>query len=239
MSEEDWLGVLRAGCDEGLLGEGTRFNRQMPLLMWCQSHIDEFFDHYVMRSEFERLYGADIPKSEWDLIFNDVERQTVGDVSRLLSRCGGRLIVVDPIHMAGRPCLAGGMFLALRALLRREGLDVSELTPSTMLDTFGRRDLFRLWDSVWRIDPGYRPDPVWWALPAAWQWVMRFGFFGLTLLSRGVAVAALILQCGRVAIRRLKPFRRAHDASARPRAVTLRDVCERLAARCAMHVDIT
>ena len=66
--------------------------------------------------------------------------------------------VIEPVPVLGRPCLATGAFLTVRALVEQAGADVSELRPSSPLMPY-----LWLWPEVFRwqlprLAPGRVPE---------------------------------------------------------------------------------
>ena len=144
---------------------------EAELLPWVQ--LAESFNEY---------WGINCTQQEWRAVLKPERKRTLREVCELIAANTTRPIV-RPSTILGGNCLPAGVFLTLRSRLKREGIDVTELRPSTPLKDYARRHSFELLDAASRLQPGVI-DKVSWFAP------INDAGFGIFMLS----MACLLLQ---------------------------------------------
>lgn len=80
-----------------------------------------------------QVFDVSIPYRTWKAVVRPKNKPTVRDLCELIA---SEAVVEDvqPLSILGRECLPAGAFLAVRNMLADEGVDVSDLRPSTPLE---------------------------------------------------------------------------------------------------------
>jgi hypothetical protein len=184
MTEGEALRVLLAArCDDGIELEyeldafepADTLSRFFGLRVKWKSLADDLSEHFEL----------DVSDTEWARVLTPVDERTMGD---LVAFVASRAQVVDvrPVCVLGHTSHAAGLFLALRAVLTRYGVDARDLTPSTPLSRLAEVPYERL-QRVWRqIAPG-QPIPIMSDLPGCLGFALIF-LTGLALLPVGYAL---------------------------------------------------
>ncbi len=134
------------------------------LIPWEKAAPEVQFDHGldelaaidgIDAAMVEQYFGTGpLPPEWWEKV---AEFGTVRGLCHALARCA-EVPVLEPVAVAGRPCLAAGAFAVVRSLLAKAGADVAELRPSSPLLPY-----VWLWPDVFRwqlprLAPGRVPD---------------------------------------------------------------------------------
>lgn len=85
-------------------------------------------------------WGFECSREEWRAALEPATERTLRDVCELLAR-HAKIPRPRPAMLLGSPCVSGGTFLTIRALLGEAGADAREIAPSTPLDYYARRYL--------------------------------------------------------------------------------------------------
>jgi hypothetical protein len=101
-------------------------------------------------------FAIDIDRAEWGRFIARDPAPTLGDMSDLIAD-RATIPSIEAIGFGGAACDHGGVFLALREILRRQGLDVSSLRPSTSLDACLDRFSYKFIDAVHLLLPKSSP----------------------------------------------------------------------------------
>jgi hypothetical protein len=102
------------------------------------------------------LFGVRLGDDVWKRILEPVKERTLGDVCDLLARHATVTCVV-PVTVMGDTSLAAGAFLAVRQILAKAGVDVSNLRPSSEIAPVLRSMPTHAWGELMRIAPGRLP----------------------------------------------------------------------------------
>lgn len=124
---------------------------EAELLPWTQ-----------LAAGYNEYWGINCTQEEWYVVLKPERKRTLRDVCELIAAHATRP-VVQPSTIFGGNCLPAGVFLTLRSQLKHEGIDVTELRPSTPLANYLRRHAFELLDAASRLQPGVVEKVSWFA----------------------------------------------------------------------------
>lgn len=81
------------------------------------------------------LFGIDASLKEWKPVLTPQKKRTLQDVCEFIAQ---RAVVAEipTTSLLGKPCRTAGAFLTIRAMLEEQGVDTSELAPSTPLNRY-------------------------------------------------------------------------------------------------------
>lgn len=107
-------------------------------------------------------FGVDATRDEWLKVLTPGSQRTLADVCDFLVKKGARLPASEPIRIFGTECDSAGAFLTLRSLLAEEGINVSDLRPSSGLAAFVKKKkrLHALLLVMNKLAPGVLPEPL-------------------------------------------------------------------------------
>src|SRR5918999_618718 len=105
-----------------------------------------------------KWFDIALPDSAWRVVLHPSDKHTLRDVCELIAAHAQRPIS-RPARIAGVECEAAGAFLVLRTMLRHAGVPVSDVRPSTPLESVARRYLGELLTTTGRLAPGIIPTP--------------------------------------------------------------------------------
>jgi hypothetical protein len=74
-------------------------------------------------------------RDEWDRVLKPCGTRTLRHVCEFLAG-RARVAQMEPITLFDRPCLSAGVFLTIRTMLARAGVDVTDLRPSSPLGPY-------------------------------------------------------------------------------------------------------
>ena len=87
-------------------------------------------------SEFlNQEFRINASKSEWKKVLTPEDNQTLGDLCDFISDSAEKT-VFKPVIRFGSESLSAAIFLTIKMNLKRKGVDVSELRPSTLVESF-------------------------------------------------------------------------------------------------------
>ena len=184
---QEVLEVLRDGMRQEnaanpYYDDGARLGLNTTIADWLEM-IDP--DYLTTTKRLGRGLNARWKLTESDVIWLTVleplDRRTMADLCTFLA-ARVRLPQARPASVLGRPCLEAGVFLTIRSLLERDGVDVSSVAPSTPLHEYTRRHPHVFFNSVFALAPG--------ALPAA---RVRAPWGAACTLLLGLAMLSLLL----------------------------------------------
>ena len=105
---------------------------------------------------FNAMFGTALPAEAWRAVLEPARQRTLGDVCRLVA--GNTVVpVIEPVAVMGDRSRAAGAFLAVRRILREEGVDVSDLRPSSPLTPYLRDRWPGIVARLRRLAPGRLP----------------------------------------------------------------------------------
>ncbi len=185
--------VLRSIFGPAAEGYGPALEPGTPIEEWFAAwDLDEF--HLCGRSPTVRWlcrwWDVEIPWSQWRPVLKNRAQHTVGDVCELIALYARRPVAREAVVL-GRPCRAAGMFLAVRSLFARHGLDVARVAPSTGLAPFLRRRHEALDCDLRKLAPAVLPLPT--IVPAFFLRVSAAAvWIGMLLLIATLATVTLV-----------------------------------------------
>lgn len=97
-----------------------------------------------------------VPLSEWKELLTPPRIKKLRGVCELLSASSRPKEVVIPL-VFGRPCPSVGVFFAVRELLERDGADVSQLSPSSLISTYSINHSRVFEQDISQLAPGTLP----------------------------------------------------------------------------------
>lgn len=133
----------------------------------------EFLDH---------VFGLKRSKQAWRSLLQPAHERTLGEVCQHLAQVA-RIEALEPLPMLGKPCLSAGVFLTIRSILARDGADVSNLRPSSLLKPFLRHHYSTFMCHIAKLAPGRLP--VLQIHRPFQDSLVKLGFFGLLLCIAG------------------------------------------------------
>lgn len=126
--------------------------------------------------------------AQWRSVLDPPEDLTLRDVCEFIAS-GALRPSIEPLRILGAACFPAGAFLAIRAILRERGADVSSLTPSTPIDEFARRYPGVFLGPISRLAPNALP-PV--RVSAPWYDLSLMGLaLGLLVACAGLFISPL------------------------------------------------
>lgn len=148
------------------------------------------------------FWEIDCPDAAWREVLEPAKEKTLRGVCELIAKNAKRP-QIHPATYFGRECAPAEAFLTILAMLRRAGIDVKNVAPSTPLDYYAWRHLKEIAQVVWRLAPGSLPalqvkdrirDKTVCAFLLAWP-MMFAGFCGglPLLIIVGVSMALIAM----------------------------------------------
>jgi hypothetical protein len=105
---------------------------------------------------FNGIFGTTLPAETWQAALEPARERTLGDVCRLVA--GHAVVpVIEPVTVMGDHSHAAGAFLAVRRILADEGVDVSDLRPSSPIGPYLREKWPGIVARLKRLAPGRLP----------------------------------------------------------------------------------
>lgn len=80
-------------------------------------------------------FQMSLSEKEWKSVLTPPSERTLRDVCELISNNYSRDNIV-PVKILGQECLSASVFLTLKKNLKRRGVDISEIKPSTKLSPY-------------------------------------------------------------------------------------------------------
>jgi hypothetical protein len=101
-------------------------------------------------------WNLTLPLSEWTALLTPPKKRKLRGVCEVLSRSNRPKEVISP-SILGRPCQTAGVFFAVRELLERDGADVSDLSPSSLLSKYAIEHSRVFEQDISQLAPGALP----------------------------------------------------------------------------------
>lgn len=79
---------------------------------------------------FNKQFNIAVSQAEWEAVLTPSHKKTLRGVCELIS-AHAVIDDVKPIKLLGQECLSSAMFLTLKKYLKHQGVDVSDLRPSS------------------------------------------------------------------------------------------------------------
>jgi hypothetical protein len=124
---------------------------------WELCLIDDDINWRSAFKSFNALFGIAVPGSEWKRVLS--RRATLGDICELVSR-HALMPVIEPVTVMTDRSRAAGAFLVVRRILQQEGVDVTELRPSSLIGPYFRENLDEIFSRLRLLAPGLMPHPT-------------------------------------------------------------------------------
>jgi hypothetical protein len=158
---KDWLRQV-CNCGEGDPNTGLTF--ETTVRQWQDAMLDDGIILWWAQGRWlNREWGIHCSREEWRAALKPARERTLRDVCGLIAR-HARRPGVRPWRFIGGECLPAGVFLTVRSLLHRAGVDVSAVAPSTPLASYLGRYSSVMLPSLIHLAPGALP-PVRLQLP--------------------------------------------------------------------------
>lgn len=146
---QDWQRLKWGECDKRhLLTFGTTVRE------WRDD--GDLVDWQPLGKGLNQFFGTTFSKDEWRMVMQPEKLKTLRDVCALIATQAS-LPKVRPLKIFGKPCHTAPSFFALRFYLRRGGLEVAQLRPSTTLDRYLRLHTQTIIEVITKFAPGKLP----------------------------------------------------------------------------------
>jgi len=146
MTADDAFAILVALMREAAVGYGdatiNALSFDTSIFEWELAFIGAG-DVAIPRG-FNAIFGTSLSADAWKAVLEPPRQRTLGDVCRLVAQHAAVTPVIEPITVMGDRSHAAGAFLAVRRILQDEGVDVSQLRPSSLLAPY----LLEKWQHV-------------------------------------------------------------------------------------------
>ena len=80
-------------------------------------------------------YGIDATKDEWKNIVKPISKKTIWEVSHFISERADKELI-KPIKILGTECLSAAVFLTIKKNLKKKGVDIGGIRPSTNIEEY-------------------------------------------------------------------------------------------------------
>jgi hypothetical protein len=151
---------------------------ETTIVAWLS--VFELLDVRKLAQSLNILFDVRFCDATWERILKPMKERTVGDVCDVLAR-HAQVTCVLPVTVMGDTSLAAGAFLAVRQVLARSGVDVSNLRPSSEIAPVLRTIPHRAMGELMRLAPGRLPTVQ---VDAPVHGVCAGVFFGSLLVQR-------------------------------------------------------
>lgn len=140
-----------------------------------------------MEANFNRIFDTAISADEWLSVLEPASEKTLGELCDFLTPYLKRKIA-KPFNVWGKECQEAAVFLKIRSVLAENGVDVSELTPSSSLDEYALKhtDLFE--NEISRLAPGSFPQ-----VEYKWRSLNKYPLFILFLPIMSISIIVTIV----------------------------------------------
>jgi hypothetical protein len=101
-------------------------------------------------------WNLHVPLAEWKELLNPPKKRKLRGVCEALSRSNQPKQVIIP-SIFGHQCSTAGVFFAVREFLERDGADVSQLSPSSLLSTYSIEHSRVFEQDISQLAPGRLP----------------------------------------------------------------------------------
>lgn len=102
-------------------------------------------------------WSIDVPFATWKRVLSPPRNRRLQDVCELIAEHATIETVVAPIVL-GRVCAPAGIFFAVRELLERDGADVRDFRPSSLLPDYAVDHFRTIEGPVSHLAPGLLPE---------------------------------------------------------------------------------
>ncbi len=121
---------------------------------------------------FNKRFRMNIPKSEWQLCFEPEDTRTIMDVCRMIASKAPR-VTYTKRKLLGQECLTASVFLGFKKNLLRNGVNVSYLRPSSLVEPYLVKYFDRMMEEVlltgatvfdelsYSVSRTLKPNPNW------------------------------------------------------------------------------
>jgi hypothetical protein len=103
-----------------------------------------------------KFFGITFSKDEWRATMKPEKQKTLRDICTLIAT-RAILPTVGELNVFGKPCRTAAAFFALLFCLRKVGLDIGKIRPSSRLDSYLRLHTQTLVEVVSKFAPGKIP----------------------------------------------------------------------------------
>ncbi|HEX8523676.1 MAG TPA: hypothetical protein VF669_15580 [Tepidisphaeraceae bacterium] len=107
-----------------------------------ESNVHEARRCLENRSEFPHLlnnaFALKLSRQEWDKVLKPFKKRTLSDLCDFITPLATRRYI-EPVTILGSESRKAGAFLAVREILQNNGVDVSNLRPSSPLEPYLRK----------------------------------------------------------------------------------------------------
>lgn len=104
-----------------------------------------------------RLFDIHISPSEWLACLEPESTKQLKDVCELIAQ-HAQIDILKPIQVFGRQCLPASIFYYIKNRLSKEGVDVRDLTPSSLLEPYLKNPQGVLFRILMKNFPGSIPE---------------------------------------------------------------------------------
>jgi len=98
------------------------------------------------------LFGIDASLKEWKPVLTPQKKRTLQDVCEFIAK-RAVMAEIPTTRLLGKPCRTAGAFVTIRAMLEEQGVDTSELAPSTPLERYANVGMPEIYRQLERVAP--------------------------------------------------------------------------------------
>jgi hypothetical protein len=140
MTEDEVLAVLRdwhrhASGDEVDTSAAIEYDTTVQEYWFGPMVFDRVLGSFNPGQVLNEHFRVNLPLDQWANVVNPCRERTLRDVCRFLAG-RARVARMKPATFFDQPCLTAGVFLTIRTLLARAGVDVANLRPSSPLGPY-------------------------------------------------------------------------------------------------------
>jgi hypothetical protein len=161
MTRDDVLRVIRDAYRFGDLlypeaVEGFDLTFDTTVMAWREACdlVAAFELGYALNAWFGVYFGS----WEWSTVLEPADRVTLRGVCELIAS-KAKVPDIRPILVCGSECLSAGVFLTIRTALRKEGIPVAGIRPSTRIAPVARKHLQAFITALGIVAPSVLPVP--------------------------------------------------------------------------------
>lgn len=101
-------------------------------------------------------FMLNISESEWKQILEPVEIKTIFDVTEFI-RLRGKTYEFKDYFAFGRACRTAGIFLTLKSVMQKKGINVEKIKPSTLISEITKENIHEFIETVNLLSPNKLP----------------------------------------------------------------------------------
>lgn len=117
---------------------------------------DDLVEWRALGRALNKEYEVDFGDAQWREVLKPERRKTLRDICELIAQ-RAQCPAAKPLRVCGTSCLSAGVFLTLRSSLRKSGVSVEDLRPTSKLSFYLENHAAELTSIIGKMAPARVP----------------------------------------------------------------------------------